>query len=72
MSTTDVNETTVAILREALDNAADRLIAKRESGVPKNQCPACGRIRKLTNGQVYFLIIAGLFFSTLLVGAIQR
>lgn len=70
----DVNDATVAILREAVDNAADRVIAKREhpEGI-KDKCPACGRSPKaFTTGQVYAAMTFSLFFLVFIVGAISK
>lgn len=70
----DVNDTTVAILREALDSAADRIIAKRDHPeASKDRCPSCGRrARVFTTGQVYAAMLSTLFLMVFIVGAIQR
>lgn len=73
---TDVqrNEVTLAILRESLDSAADRVIAKRgpkRSG--RKGCPHCGGAKiTLSAGHIYCLIGMSFFVIVALIGVIQK
>lgn len=67
------NEVTLAILRESLDSAADRVIAKRGPKRQQECCPKCGGKRiNLNAGHVYLLIGMVFFVVIALIGMVQK
>jgi hypothetical protein len=74
MAHTDVNETAVAIFRESLDAAADRLIAKRDDPKrAKKRCPACGFCGGVFKpGHLYVLIGAAFLLAITMIGTVGK
>lgn len=67
------SDPTVLIVKEALNEAVDRLKTKEERSAKKSSCPACGRrLGPFTPGHIYLLIGVAALMLLVIVGAVAK